>query len=603
MKKRVILLILTGCILFSSASCKSKINGEFLDSGSSGSSSGMFGDIPVEIDENSNIPEESDASTGENNNMTGGSNSKTTSSKKTGSGSSSSSGNSSASGDNSVSSGSDGGVIMNKPFKNFTNQLLFGKIFPASPTANLDTSKTYFYNNISSFDNTVWYPKWKEENVFFGQIQNKSTANPYTLRIGQGGQMYSIKTRIGEIMPPQNEEHAWIDDTLLMTVYQYDLGLDGPPDQLTGFIHQAGMYPHMDKTYLDTKNYWSPMVALGYDSKKQNELTTVNLGMISCGPAYNRSDVLFYQKNRDLGGGIIEVTYYVYNYNDSYTVKNKDGKPADYLTDFGPWGGIRTSALPDMAVSKQDGTWGISNAAFGPANPPRDSSTTGGWMAAVEDAKTSTSFAYSWVYGQNKAGKSPILMSFGRTDVNRDFTVMAPVIRTPIAPGTGYYYRTYFIMGDFNKVVQLSNQYASKTDYGPLTFPEKTSALIPLYLKTENGQTVISDTGTSPAFHVYAEPVKNSKPLYLIKDLKTGKYKVTCDPYMLMPRYPISGTDKVGYRPYDGSTEIIKIYGYVMPSNKLEGGTGLTYKRLDSVLKDASFYPKTGIYDANIMVR
>ena len=69
---------------------------------------------------------------------------------------------------------------------------------------------------------------------------------------------------------------------------------------------------------------------------------------------------------------------------------------------------------------------------------------------------------------------------------------------------------------------------------------------------------------------------------------------------MTMPRYEIEGTDKKGYRPYDGTTEIIKIFGFVMP----EENTALSsssYVRLDSVLKDTSYYPQDGLYDKNIL--
>ncbi len=68
---------------------------------------------------------------------------------------------------------------------------------------------------------------------------------------------------------------------------------------------------------------------------------------------------------------------------------------------------------------------------------------------------------------------------------------------------------------------------------------------------------------------------------------------------MLMKRVPIGRDPKgrTGIRPYDGSTEIVKIFGYVTPASKLK------YKRLDSILTGPSYFPGTGIYDSGVMVR
>ncbi|MBT3202381.1 MAG: hypothetical protein HN350_20970, partial [Phycisphaerales bacterium] len=58
---------------------------------------------------------------------------------------------------------------------------------------------------------------------------------------------------------------------------------------------------------------------------------------------------------------------------------------------------------------------------------------------------------------------------------------------------------------------------------------------------------------------------------------------------------------RTGIRPYDGSTKIVKIFGYVMPKSKIN--SKLTYKPLADILTDRSYFPGTGIYDPGIMVR
>lgn len=488
----------------------------------------------------------------------------------------------------------------------FTNALLM-KAFPNIKASADNTAKFEFSNNITTFDNSRWFSKWDEKNVFKAELKHSQSSNPYTLRIGKGGQLYSIMTPIGEIMPPQNKQHAWVDDTMLLTTYQYDLeptanmknSAGAVIDGFLPFIHQAGIYPQVDLDYQKGKQFWSPVVGERWDSVN-NQYSTITLGMISCGPSYNRGDVLMYQNTRDMGNGVIEITYMIYNYNTSY----KEAKE-NYKMDFSPWGGVKTSALPNIILSKPDKSWVLTNYQFGDPNGKSlvDYKNTGGWAAATEDAQEDSSYTMSWVFG-NKTGKDfTNLFSFGKTDQERDFTVQSECYRGAIPPGSSYFCRLYYVFGKLSEVVMISNELAEKTEFGFLNFEQKAATKIPLYLKEENGQTIISETGTTPSFYVYAEPVKDSKPLYLIRDTKTNKLSVTCDPYMLMPKHTIPNDPlkRTGVRPYDGSSEIIKLYGFAMPQKSCD--SSLEYVMLNKILTDKSYFPEKGIYDAAIMVR
>ena len=155
-------------------------------------------------------------------------------------------------------------------------------------------------------------------------------------------------------------------------------------------------------------------------------------------------------------------------------------------------------------------------------------------------------------------------------------------------------------------VIKKCKKLDSKVTGGFLDYEQSGATKIPLYLKQQSGQTVVAEQGDKPAFYVFAEPVKDSKPLFLIRNTKTGKFHATCDPYMIMPRYEIYKTAHTpnatgkGYRVYDGTTEIIKIYGYVMPKEFCK--PDIEYVPLEKVLDDRSFYPGKGLYDKNIMV-
>lgn len=450
--------------------------------------------------------------------------------------------------------------------------------------------------SISTFDNSKWHPNWDEANVFKTELEH----DDYSLRIGQGGQLYSIETPIGEICPPQWQEHAWVDDTWLLTTYQYDLkpvpGSNNNGNEFTAFIHQCGIYPHIDAGFQQGNQFWTPMLAEHWDADN-NAYSTLSLGMISSGPSYNRADVLMYQKTRDLGDGIFEVVYMAYNYNTSYTEAEAQ---ENYNTDFSPWGGVRESKLPDHIMSNPDGSWSVVPS-FGLNNIT--SNITGGWAINAEDANDGSGYALGYVFGKEKPAETNLkFYSHGSTGAERDFNVQALVYRQPFRPGNIFYCRLYFVLGELDDVIEKCNALEPNVEAGFLDYGQVDATRIPLYLDELDGQTVIVEDGDTPAFYVYAEPVKDSKPLYLIRNNDTNQLHATCDPYMIMPKYPIPNSNPAeeGWRPYDGTTEIIKIYGYVMPEEFID--ESINYVRLDSVLTDVSYYPQDGLYDIDIMV-
>lgn len=486
---------------------------------------------------------------------------------------------------------------------NFNLNFALMSAFP-KPKVNPDsTAKFTFYDTIEAFDNNVWYHKWDEKNVFKVELKHEQSSIPFAIRIGKGGQIYSIITPIGEIMPPQNPDHAWVDDTLLLTTYQYDLEApncrDSNNEIIIGFhpfIHQCGMYPNQDYDFQQGKQFWAPIVAENWDSEN-NQFSTISLGMISAAPSYNRGDVLMYQNTRDMGNGVLEVTYMAYNYNTSYS----DSKTG-YKTDFGPWGGTRKSKLPNFITSKPDGSWELTNYNFGSKEGLMELKNTGGWGATTQDPNDKSSYTFAWVFG--KGDNSEVFKAYSFGDARRhDFNVQSTIYREKIKPGTLYYNRMYFVLGKLHEVSERCNYYQSKVEFGFIDYEQKDANMIPLYIKKDGAQTILTEEGTHPDLFVYAQPVRNSKPLYLIKDNKTNLFNVTCDPYMLMSKYPIPNDPmgRSGIRPYDGSTQIIKLFGFVIPQEFCD--KNLKYERLDDLLTDRTYYPMKGIYDKDIMVR
>jgi hypothetical protein len=399
-------------------------------------------------------------------------------------------------------------------------------------------------------------------------------------------------------------------------------------DQLTGFIHQAGMYQHKDVAAMTANdpsgNFFSPIVAEWWNSEK-SEYSYITLGMTSTGPSYNRGDVLIYTTIRDIGDGVYECTYLTYNYNYYYNSFDPQqlSKPADkFLTDLSIWGGVRKSVLPKTITGEAGSSTNFYNP-FGGSNGMPGFGTAGGmfsnlketsgWFAAVDELNNPKAFAYSWIFG-NK-GPAPKLSSFflmgdasgsNSDGTQRDFDVMNLTYRGTIYPGTVSYFRLYFAVGDADTVAEKSAYYKDFTDSGFLEFNQSTAATAPLYLTELNGgQALTQDVTGEPVMYVYTQPVKNSRPLYLIRNKLSGRYHVTSDPYMLMQRVPINGDyaipKRTGIRPYDGTTEIVKLFGYVMPNEEIDNT--LEYTKLSSVLTDIMYYPQLGLYDDGIMVR
>lgn len=484
------------------------------------------------------------------------------------------------------------------------NQYILDHSFPpntTNPQGNVGFSK----NNSTTIDNSVWNyspwwnHQWDENHVFKTELDH----GDYSLRVGQGSQLYSIKTPIGEIAPKQNHHHAWVDDTWLMTAYVVDHedtshAYQGGPSHhsFIPFIHSCGMYGHQEP---DTTNYklpwdfWAPMLSEKWDPI-DNSYSTVTLGLMSGGPSYNRGDLLMYQKIRDLGDGAFEIVYMTYDFNTSIEISN------DPRFDWSPWGGVRTSKLPDALKTSPGGSYVVDNGGF---NILRDVQNTDGWDAFTEDANDSTSYALGYVYGDSFPSEfNHQRFAFGRTGVWRDFTVAAMSIQHPnLAAGNLFFCRIYLVVGEQHEVIDRCKDLKSTVEEGILIHTQDSSTLVPIYLTNLSGQTVISSTGTIPAGYVFAEPVKDSKPLFLVKNNITNKYHVTSDPYMTMPRYPIPGTPHEGYRPYDGTTEIIELIGFAMPS--VYADTTLhDYVALESVVTDTSYFTMNGIYDTNLVI-
>lgn len=483
----------------------------------------------------------------------------------------------------------------------------FNKMFFEDRIAVGNDARFVCRTDITEFDNDKWYyGEWDEADVFRLELKHngKNEEDTYALRIGKGGQLYSIDTVVGEIMPQQCE-HAWVDDTNLLVLNQYGLHMtqeeSGNNNFFNGFIHQAGTYQHMDYDFkkslgLHDNHYWSPIVAESLD--ENGTYSCITLGQIPSSPSYNHAEVLMYMQIKDVGNGIFEADYTVYNYNTRDEYGDVENNPDKYVTDVSIWGGTRTRTLGKLDILLKDGTMRDTSSSFGQncINGPE----TEGIILATSSKKTDNPFAWSWVTDSDDG-------FYNNGDAMRNFSVISYTYRTSLKPGNLFGFRMFYVLGSPEEVLEKSKEIAEYTRYGFFEFDESTAETRPVYLYRTDSGTIPSPEAQhkndKPAFYLYDQPVRDSKPLYLIENLRDGGYVVSTDAYILCDEVPLPDDPlgRTGRRLFDGNTGNIRLLGYAMPEQNVSGESG--YTGLSSVLTDTSVFPGTGCYDAGIMVR
>eukprot|EP00586_Coscinodiscus_wailesii_P007311 CAMPEP_0172487248 /NCGR_PEP_ID=MMETSP1066-20121228/16236_1 /TAXON_ID=671091 /ORGANISM="Coscinodiscus wailesii, Strain CCMP2513" /LENGTH=699 /DNA_ID=CAMNT_0013253729 /DNA_START=128 /DNA_END=2230 /DNA_ORIENTATION=+ len=209
-----------------------------------------------------------------------------------------------------------------------------------------------------TFEHTPSPSEWNEDylsyepSIFLASLTHKeprtaaATARDreWTLRFGTGGNVYSFRGVWGESVPPQHNPKApWMDE-----VWQ-SVSVNSPKNDVKNgyhyFVHQAGVY-QKDEGYTSVTPFHCPSIASYCGG---GECSFGSWGQQAAVPTTFHSDVLYFNRYRDCGDGVIEMTSVVYN--DGA----KDG--GDDLTYINiPWGGVRTSSLKNVLLSRPDGS-------------------------------------------------------------------------------------------------------------------------------------------------------------------------------------------------------------------------------------------------------
>lgn len=421
-----------------------------------------------------------------------------------------------------------------------------------------------------------------ENDVYHAALKANLTSGPanrnWEIRIGRGGQIYSIRSDVGEIVPPQSFSRPFNDE-----VFQ-SVSVNTAPRASGGdaaFYHQSGYYVDGSNIVRPT---FSPLLASG--SVEANSYSTLCLAVQADSEAVPQIPcrLLKYQRTRDLGDGVIEITHTIYHFG---------GDRVDFHNL--PWGGVRKTVFDNMLVSNPGG--GFTDRPiddFGNStNQVVIAATTGGWAAFTEGTAGSDR-GLAYVFGNIdahlnqpwQANPSSWRWGDGGGDFLgipiRNFNVGTFRREVAIDAGDLFESRYFLVLGNVNHIESTiqNRNLVNATTYDKRIITVEDSDLLAWEIVDANGDvSVISAPSGVPAdFLTYAQPVNGSQPLFLFENAAGDEF-ISIDPYALSSF------------PYDGQTNYKGILGFVLPPELLEGDAN--YIDLATLFQGDEFYLNT----------
>tara|TARA_B110000879_G_scaffold206467_1_gene288505 strand:- start:306 stop:2501 length:2196 start_codon:yes stop_codon:yes gene_type:complete len=447
-------------------------------------------------------------------------------------------------------------------------------VFPISTVEGTYASTETTISRSYSPSNSEWSTNYSEELVMDTLITSDSSSD-WALRVGKGGQIYSLKTdSLGETVPPQfrsDDSAPWVDEVWQpVSVYDYYPNAK--------FNHGSGIYI---KDPILTEPFYTPRLATEIDETDRS-FYAINWMQPSGASEYNEdnpSHIINLTKYKDLGDGVIEVTMGMYNF----------GSTEVYRYHNMPWGGVRRTALEYNYLSNTNqtsytqvtGFFGESGAGSARLVNTED---TGGWTTFCSENSGDYGHSLGFVFGKDdqltntyqknrvRQGYAwPLSPQASETDW-RNYMVSTLNVRHNINQGEGIWTRNYMVFGETRTDVQnkiANRNLVDNTLFEDMNITEDSVEVIGYEIGTYNGEFAIVK-GESPVFYLYSAPVSGSIPIFeMVK--ADGERFVTHNPYTI-------GTHKM----YDKSvvSEIIML-GFAMRTDD----TGLS---LDTIFSQHS---------------
>jgi hypothetical protein len=427
-------------------------------------------------------------------------------------------------------------------------------VFPENGLVIQDNSN-FNYTLIYSNSGSAWSVPWSETNVYDALLSYTSSSNPnhsYEMRIGKGGQIYSFITSSGETVPPQwrnpngpygSDYAPWVDEVWQMVAV--DVSQNDRENNNKYFIHQAGVY--LTDPDNISEPFYSPQIASFFNSSKQ-EYTTVNWGQ-QAHLADNldvgfTSSLLYYAKYKNIGNGIIQVDYLIYNFGE------------DQIQHVNvPWGGVRRSVYDHFFVSNPDNSFDQAEGTFGSLRIPTPE--TNGWVAFSSDSQGDAPAMAILINNDNSTGNGTLNLGDAGSVLLRNYTVYTGIRnRLNLDFGEALRVRNFFILGNSvdniqSSIADLNLQDETFFDY-QIKSESETDEVFYFFERSEHGIDKIETTSEN-SLHLRLQPYANSYPLFIIKgtnDLNEEDYRITSNLYCYSSL------------PYNGLTLDIELIGF-----------------------------------------
>eukprot|EP00592_Proboscia_alata_P024856 CAMPEP_0194443666 /NCGR_PEP_ID=MMETSP0176-20130528/126838_1 /TAXON_ID=216777 /ORGANISM="Proboscia alata, Strain PI-D3" /LENGTH=892 /DNA_ID=CAMNT_0039269953 /DNA_START=281 /DNA_END=2956 /DNA_ORIENTATION=- len=264
---------------------------------------------------------------------------------------------------------------------------------------------------------------WHQQNAHYEEAafeiemthNDKINSNhTWSMRLGKGGQIVSLIGPYGEANANQAaSDSAWNDLVTQIVAVNSARDRKEPYKNYANFIHGSGPYLGDDGM---PPPFYNPLVAMNCEG---NQCTLVNWGQQAHVPTVHRSDLLYYQRYRDCGNGVIEYDQAIHHFGSDLT------DVFDYFNT--PWSNVRRSSLPQMMISDLSGKLEepVKMDTFNAPGQLRDLDVTGGFTTFAQgpdEGSVSSPFNPGFCIALNKTGDINVLCD---TEGSVEFTLTA----------------------------------------------------------------------------------------------------------------------------------------------------------------------------------
>ncbi len=421
--------------------------------------------------------------------------------------------------------------------------------------------------------------KWdglNESFVFFRRLTHTQLGKDWTIKIGKGGQLYSITTpQTGEMIGYQAPHGEWVDEVLQHTfTYPPKLGEGKGTD---GDIHQAGYYKVEDSNLIlpvIPHSTYSPLFLFRQNNDDSVSYTTwpqhAHL------PRDQANNQLFINQTvKDLGDGVVEIQVILNNWSDHV-----------FPSVTTPWATFRTQRLTSQIISTPSGDYVEDNRriTIDPATQVINNNT-GGWLAVVQQPNPNA-YGIGIVFGKNPLpADKKVNLLWGVSDPssggeNVKWTTASVYRRLDFQPGETITIKYFLVLGKLSDIQAKGNQLQSQVSLSRKYISENEGILLPICASSPVPYRRGCPTGQTPAFYLYENFVKGSLPLFLLQNTTNGQYLLTSDPY------------KISFNPTDGKTKYVEFLGWTYP-HSLATTSSLNYRLLKNLISNRTLFPAT----------